>query len=539
MPVETPAVPVAVAPPRAGWLRRNRAPLAPLVPLVGLWAALRVMNKFEIGLEFLMAVMMAFQFAVMLSVLFWAGWFLFASGFAARTKAAVAGFVVLAIGGLVAAIGTFEFDGQMSPKVRWRWEPTAEQLLETHLAAAPAPVGAADVTVGSTDSPYFRGPAGDGVTPGVTLADWAKTPPKELWKHPVGGGHAGVAVAGNAAVTLEQRGPNEVVVGYDRTTGNRRWEFAYPAEFTHTQPMGGGGPRTTPAIADGAVFTLGATGELVCLDGASGAKRWQVNVLANNGAKNLEWAMSGSPLVVGKLVVVNPGIDPDSNAGKAVAAYDRATGAKVWAAGTHMAGYASPVLAKLGGTEQVVIFDADGLGGYDPAAGTELWRHPWKSPMGMNSAQPVVVGADRVFISSEKGNGCAVVEVKLADGKWTTREVWKTLALAARYTTPVVVGGHAYGLTDGQMACIDLATGKRQWRDGNFGTGQILRAGDKLVVTAESGRVVLVAPDPTELKELGEVGVFKDRTWNMPALAGNQLFVRNHREMGVLELPKP
>jgi outer membrane protein assembly factor BamB len=495
------------------------------------------MVRFEVGLDYYFKAVLGFQFLCLLAVALLAVWFLFFSGYSLLLRGAGVAAALLLAGGFAGAVRKVEFDGQMNPRLHFRWEPSADELLARHLSGSEQ-VGGADLTVGPTDSPRFRGPAGDGTAPGVKLTDdWSANPPKELWRHPVGAGHAGVAVAGNSAVTVEQRGESEAVVCYDRATGKERWSFAYPAHFTQSEPMGGDGPRTTPTVADGDVYSLGATGDLVCLDGATGKPRWHRNVLADAGAVNAEWGLSGSPLVYKNLVIVNPGVNPSANAGKAVAAYDRATGNVAWANGKQPAAYASPQVVTLGGKEQVLVFDAAGLGAYDPADGAELWRHPWKTDMGMNSAQPVAVGTDRVFVSSEKSNGCALVEVKKEGDGWKSREVWRTRALNARFCGPVVRDGHLYALSDGRLTCVDLSNGKRAWSEGDYGNGQLVLAGDLLVITSERGRLALVAADPADYRELGSVPVFKDRTWNVPALAGRQVFVRNHREMACLELP--
>ncbi|OWK47172.1 PQQ-binding-like beta-propeller repeat protein [Fimbriiglobus ruber] len=531
----------ADAPAPRGWLRRYRVPIiAVMVPVIARLVML-FMERTEIGLEFYFGTLMAFQFLTMFSVLTLAVWFVFFSGFRFAVRAAGVLIAACAVAAAVGTIRKIEFDGKMNPTVRFKWEPTDEQILASHLSSAPAAQDGAVFTIGATDSPCYRGPSGNGLAPGVTLAgDWTATPPKELWRHPVGTGHAGIAVAGNSAVTIEQREGDEVVVCYDRATGRERWAYAYPARFSQSEPMGGDGPRTTPAIADGDVYSLGARGDLVCLDGSIGSPRWKVNVIADNGAAIIDWGVSASPVVVGGLVVVNPGIDPKQNANQAVAAYDRKSGKKVWANGSKPAAYASPQRVVFGGKEQVLVFDAAGLGGYDLADGAELWRHPWKTSMNMNSAQPVVVGPDRVFVSSELSNGGAVVEVRYDDAekKWQAREVWHTRALCARFACPVVHNGYIYGLSGGLLVCVDAKTGKQVWNDGKYGDGQIVLSGDYLVISAEKpGRVVLVAADPSEFRELGSMPVFKDRTWNVPALAGNQLFMRNHREMACLELP--
>ena len=531
---------VPTGPPRRSPFRRLRFPAAVIALVALAYTALFVMQRFEIGLEYLFDTMMGAQFLTFVAILALAAWFLFFSGLGRRVRLGGVLVVLLALGAAFATIRTIEFDGDFGMTARWRWEPTGDELLARHLAAATPAAGGVDLTVGPTDSPWFRGPASDGVAPGVTLADdWTAAPPKVAWKHPVGTGHAGIAVAGNSAVTIEQRDGNEVIVCYDRDTGSARWSLAYPARFDQSEPMGGDGPRTTPAIAHGMVYTLGATGELVCVDGSTGTKRWQVNILADNGAKNLEWGLSGSPVIWKDLVIVNPGIDPANTVRQAVAAYDRHSGKKAWASGSSQAGYASPQVVTLDGYEQVLVFDAAGLGGYEPATGEELWRHPWKTVMDMNSAQPIVTGRDRVFLSSEKSEGGATIEVKRTDGKWQTREVWRTRGLNARFCSPLFYKGHIFVLTDGRLTCVNADDGKRMWIEGNYGNGQLVRAGDLIVITSERGKVFLVAADTAEWRELDSVPVFTARTWNIPALAGNRLYLRNHSEIACLELPTP
>ncbi len=517
--------------PNSSWPRRLRVPLLAVAVPTSLWVLLRAMNRFQFALEHVMTVQTLFIFSVMLSVLTQAGWFLLSRWIPGRVKLAAVGLAVLCGAAVFWTVRTVEFDGEMAPHVRLRWEPTAEdKLAEFRKDATPA-ADAADLTVGPDDSPAFRGPAGDGVSSAKLADDWA-TPPRVVWRHPVGSGHAGVAVAGNSLLTLEQRGLEEAVVCYDRDTGRERWAFAQPAKFATSEPMGGDGPRTTPSVVDGLVYALGGAGDLVCLDGKTGAKKWGVNILADAGAVNLEWGMSGSPLVADGKVVVNPGVDPKSNQNRAVAAYDRYTGAKLWAAGGHPAGYASPLRADFNGVTQAVVFDAAGVGGYALADGKELWRQPWKTDMGMNSAQPVRVGPSRLFVGSELSLGGAVIDVA-----GSPTEVWKNRTLAARFTSPVFHDGHLYGLKAGRLVCVDAATGKKQWDDGNYGSGQLLLADGKLVITAEKGFIALVKADPAEYAELGRFAVFADRTWNVPALAGRRLYMRNHRELTCVELP--
>jgi outer membrane protein assembly factor BamB len=519
--------------PAPSWLRRIRLPLIAVAVPVALRLAVWAMDRFEVGIEHLMTVQTLFTFALMLAVLVVAVWFAFSRWIPVRLKLAVAGLAVLAVGFGAWAVRKVEFDGQMSPHFHYRWEPTAEEQLAAFRSESAPSAEAADLTVGPQDSPQYRGPAGDGTAPSKLADDWSKTPPKLVWKHPVGGGHAGIAVAGNSLVTLEQRGGDEAVVCYDRATGRERWAYTYPARFATSEPMGGDGPRTTPSVVDGLVYALGGAGDLVCLDGKTGTKKWAVNILADAGATNLEWGMSGSPLVTDGKVIVNPGVNPKDNKKQAVAAYDRYTGAKLWANGSSMAGYASPMRLAVGGEALAVVFDADGLGGYALADGGERFRVSWRTDLGMNSAQPVDLGGGRVFISSERSLGGAAV------GVVGQAFAWKNRALSARFCSPVLHAGHLFGLSQGRLVCLDAATGRQKWADGDYGNGQIVLADGKLVVTAERGFVALVKADPTDYAELGRFDVFADRTWNVPALAGHRLYMRNHREMACVELPGP
>jgi outer membrane protein assembly factor BamB len=483
--------------------------------------------------------MICFMLSILLAVLLLI-WFLFFSGLRRVTKLATLAVLVLAGGGFAACVEKWEFDASLRPIPTMKWGKTVEP-------ATPAPVDSSasvDLSeVPGRDFPRYRGFHGDGSVTGVALAtDWASRPPKELWRRPSKGGYAGAAVAGNVVVTLEQRGDQEAIVCYDRATGGERWGHAYPARFTHSETMGGDGPRSTPTISRGLVYAVGATGWLTCVDGRTGAKVWAVNILEDNQSKNVEWGLTGSPLVVGDRVIVNPGVDPKNNAGKGLAAYHRLTGAKLWAAGGHQAGYSSPQLARLGGVEQALIFDAGGLAGHDLESGKELWRFPFKSEMDMAIVQPVVLGDDRVYISSQPSAGGAMVRVTRQGDGWKAEPVWANRQLYAQFANPVLADGHIFGLTAGFLVCLDVETGQRRWRErgakGDFGAGQVLRAGDVLLLFTERGEVVLAAADPKQYREFARFRVLEHKkTWNTPTLAGNQLLVRNHLEMVCYELP--
>jgi outer membrane protein assembly factor BamB len=532
---------------RPSLLRRLRVPLIaftlPVLLLIGLIVIGRL-DPDDVAPEAMIALFMGFIVSTELAILVVAIWFLFFSGLRLSTKLVGVLLAVAVVTAIVETPRRWEFGGMMTPIPIFRWQPDLQAELSERLARvdhdAPA-LTAADLAVGPEDFPRYRGSRADGVAPATAVGvNWSATPPKEVWRVPVGWAYSGIAIAGNVAITLEQRGDEEAVLCYHRATGKELWAHVYPAKFTQTPPMGGPGPRSTPTICDGDVYCLGAKGHLVCLDGTTGKPRWpMIDVVTDNGATVVQWGMTSSPLIVGDKVVVNAGIDPDSNQHQAVAAYDRKTGKKVWAAGDHAAGYSSPMLATLDGMEQIVLFDVGGVAGIDPADGKELWRHPWKTWQDMNIVQPLILPGDRVFISSETLNGGALLEVKKSGTEWTVRPLWTNRNLAARFANPVFCAGHIFGLSNGRLVCLDAETGKRVWRsDEGFDSGQLLVCGTTLVVQAErTGEVVAVAAEPTEYRELGRTKVFRgSRTWNTPALAGGRLYLRNHEEMVCLDL---
>jgi outer membrane protein assembly factor BamB len=459
------------------------------------------------------------------------------SGLGRRVKLTLAAVALVAAGAAAAVTDSVVVNGYLRPVVRFRWQGKGQTLDAYRAQEGPGALPRIDLTVDLVhDFPRYRGVRGDGkvITPLPLSWDWDRRPPKLLWRRPVGGGFAGFAVAGNVAVTVEQRHAEEAVACYDRATGAERWVCAYEARFRHPT---GSGPRATPAIDGGEVFSLGATGVLVCLDGKSGRRKWSVDVVEDNGGRPQAWGAAGSPLVWGSQVIVNTGVLPAGDAGGALAAYRRSDGKRLWAAGTFAAGYSSPMKGRLAGREQVLLFDAGGLAGFDPETGEELWRHRWTTAQDMNITQPLLVGNDRVFIASERSNGGALLRVRRASDRWAVEEVWANRALCSKFSNPVVLGGAIYGLSYGTLVCLDQETGARRWRGREYGHGQVLAVGGAVLVMGERGELAAVAADSRRFRELARLRVFEGRTWNTPAVAGGQLFVRNDAEAACFELP--
>lgn len=427
------------------------------------------------------------------------------------------------------------------------FDGSADTVLERHRAAQGASGIVADLTAKPDDVPAYRGTARDGVMPPQRLVrDWS-TPPREVWRQPVGGGYAGFVIANGFLVTIEQRRDQEVVACYEAATGKEVWTRGWKTRFS--EALGGDGPRATPTIAHGDVFALGAKGRLVCLNGSDGAEKWSHDLLAGND--NLLWGMSGAPLVVDDLVIVNPGVQSSAAQGTALRAYNRKSGQLVWQAGNQPTGYCSPQLATLGGVKQVLIFDGHGLAGHELVGGKELWRTEWKTMQGINVAQPIVLGPDTVCIAAGYNVGGGVFKIAKNGEKWTATPVWKGKSSVMRWKFSSGVrrktdaGDFAFGLNDGHLECVDLKSGKAMWKDENrprvgegFGFGQIVLSDDLIVGITDKGELVLVEANPESFNELGRVMALPKgpKTWNIPLLAGGRVYVRNEEEMACYDL---
>jgi outer membrane protein assembly factor BamB len=394
-------------------------------------------------------------------------------------------------------------------------------------ALPPAPAGATP----RADWPGFRGPARDGVVPGVRIAtDWAKSPPVELWRRPIGPGWSSFAVRGDRIFTQEQRGEEEIVSCYNLTTGQPVWRHGDVARFWESN--GGAGPRATPTLSHGRVYTLGATGILNALDAGSGAVVWSRNAASDTGAQNPGWGFAGSPLVVGDVVIVA--------ASGRLAGYDVATGHPRWVGPTGGAGYSSPHLVTIDGVVQILLLRGARSTSVAPADGTLLWEHV--AQPGVSIVQPALVADGDVLIAigdSMGGQGIRRIAVARGPAGWTVEERWTSRGLKPYFNDFVVHEGHAFGFDGSILASIDLADGQRKWKGGRYGNGQMILLPDQdlLLVLSEEGELALVGAAPDRHTELARFKAIEGKTWNHPVLAGDVLLVRNGEEMAAFRVP--
>ncbi len=476
-------------------------------------------------------------------------WFLRESGHSLSLKRVVGYGLLLAVASVAAVFRIERVSGDLVPELRLRWMPARDRLLPTVKAAASAAATAAWAST-PDDFPRFLGPQGSSAIEGPAIdPDWSARPPQELWRTRIGAGWSGFAIAGEHAVTLEQRGEEEVVSCRSLADGSLAWAVAVRGR--HETVLGGVGPRSTPTIRDGIVYTSGATGWLHAIDGATGTVVWKKDILSDLGLDRdahtaaVSWGRAGSPLVTAGLVIVpggGPFLRPDGpRSAASLVAYDRADGTRRWTAGGEQISYVTPQLASVGGREVVLTVNESHVAAYDPSTGEELWGFDWPGHSNSDAtcSQPHVLDGERIFISKGYGIGAGVFAIdESSPAAVVVRPIWlQASLLKTKFTNVVIHGGHAYGLSDGILECVRLDDGTRRWKGGRYGQGQVLRVGELLVVQAEDGDVVLVACQPEKRQELARLPALSGQTWNNPAVSGDRLLVRNAEEAACFRLP--
>jgi outer membrane protein assembly factor BamB len=463
-------------------------------------------------------------------------WVLLLSRMRWKIRWLLLGSVVGCIGLIAVMFRIHGVTGDLVPVLKFRWSRPPPHPASTSVGQTtdvlPSRVDASAAKL--TDHfQQFLGPLRNATLPeGPKLArDWTADPPQKLWRQRIGAGWSGFAIEGDRAVTLEQHDENELVVCYQLLTGRVLWTHGDKARYFTT--IGGEGPRTTPSIDGDGVVTLGATGILNCLKLATGEVLWSKDIIADNQSHLPDWGVAGSPLVHGDLVIVNPG----GMNNRSLVAYRLSNGVFAWGGGDDAASYSSPCSATLGDVPQVLIFNQHAVFGHDMATGTVLWEHQWDSKQ-PHVALPVALSGDRVLVSSGYGVGSELLQItRDKTGKFAVNRLWKTNRLKAKFNNLVTRDGYVYGLDDGILACLDLATGDLKWKEGRYGHGQFILVRELLLITAENGEVVLVDPVPNERRELAKFRALNGKTWNPPALVGNLLLVRNDQEAACYRLP--
>jgi outer membrane protein assembly factor BamB len=427
-----------------------------------------------------------------------------------------------------------DLGGDLTALTEWRWKAApaaAEQAVAAHAdikgtATLPAEVGPGDWT-------SFRGPNRDGHAAGISFStDWAATPPKELWRRPVGAGHSSISVAGDYLFTQEQAGDVELVSCYSAKTGDAVWTVS--VKTRHEDTMGGVGPRATPTYGRGKVYAQSTGGLFQCLDASNGELVWSKEMTTTEDPNPPQYGFASSPLMMGDVVVQYA-----TGAGRSdMAAFKADTGEEVWSTAKGTGGYGSPHLVELAGAKQLMLWNSVGLQAFDPANGNKLWEHVFEKKQFPRCVQPIHAGEGRFVLGANMDFGTRMVTSTQGAGGWEVKENWTNDKHRPYFNDNVAHKGALYGFDGNRLCCLDLATGETKWQGDRCG-GQVmaLPAMDLVLVLTEKGAVSLVKTDPAAYTEVASFKAITGKTWNHPVIANGKLYVRNSEEMACFELP--
>lgn len=417
--------------------------------------------------------------------------------------------------------GDFDLD------LAWRWAKTSEEKFLLANEQQGLKTNRIAVLDSVAEWPGFRGPERNGIVMGVEIeSDWSAFPPKELWRRPVGPGCSSFAVSGDYFFTQEQLGDDEMVTCYEITTGEPVWSYLYKARFWDSHA--GAGPRSTPTLSNGRVYTMGATGILNVLHAEDGAVVWSRNAVEDTDLEHSGWGYASSPLVVDDVVIV-------AVVGKLMA-YDIGNGDLVWSGPDGGDGYSSPHLMTIDGITQVILLSGDGVTSIAPSDGILLWQYSYES--GSRIVQPAITSGGDLLISKGDASGISRIAVTNQTGEWKVTERWTSSQLKPNFNDLVVHKGFVYGYTGLSLTCIDAASGERMWRGSRYGGQLILLADqDLLLVLTEKGELVEVEATPEKFSELARIPAVSGKTWNHPVMVDDVLLIRNTEEMVAYRLP--
>lgn len=386
------------------------------------------------------------------------------------------------------------------------------------------------------DWPQFLGPKRDSTTKEI-VKPWTGEP-KVLWKKPVGDAHASPVIADGMVYAFYQpKDENaDALAAYDAKTGELKWGKGYERE-AYTPPFGKG-PRGTPAIADGKVYTLGSTGILAAWDAKTGKVLWKVETLKQFKTKNLFFGVSTSPTVVGDTVVVMVG-----GKGQGIIGFDVANGEVKWKTTDDAASYSTPLVHGEGSRQKLVFLTGANLVGLD-AKGTKEWSYSFKDLLNESSTAPVM--ADGLLIGSSVTAGSVALRLTEKEGTIVPEKAWSKPKLTCYFSTPVAVGKHLFMINGAAtltnptvtLRCVETATGEVKWQKEKVGRyhAALIRTGDdKLLMLDDNGYLTLMEANEKEYKELARSKVC-GVTWAHPAIVDGVVYLRDEKNLIALDL---
>lgn len=383
------------------------------------------------------------------------------------------------------------------------------------------------------DWPQWRGPDRTGVSQEKgLLKQWPASGPGKNWSiSNLGEGYGSLAIQGDRIFVQGTNRNASVVFSLNRADGKMVWSAALGPKVDEGR---GNGPRSTPTIDGDRIYVLTENGDLACLRGRDGSRVWSKNILREFGGDNPHWLISESPLIDGNRVIVSPG-----GKGAGIVALDKMTGKTVWTSSelNDGAGYASCIIADVGGVKTIMNFTSRAAVGVRASDGKLMWRYDRAANNTANCTTPVYLN-NKVFFSSAYGTGAALLDLTPQGGEVKAREVYFTRDMQNHHGGVVLVNGYIYGFSNSILTCIEFATGKKMWSDRSVGKGALTYADGMLFLMGENNLVGLAEATPSGYKEKGRFSIADQGkpSWAHPVVAGGKLYIRNQGELAVYDV---
>jgi outer membrane protein assembly factor BamB len=418
--------------------------------------------------------------------------------------------------------------------------------LVASLAASAAPAQSAG------DWPQWGGPTRDfKVAAGHLATTWPASGPREIWSRALGEGYSAIAADGTALFTqyrppkgvvgtivgrLTGSAATEAVAALDSATGRTLWEHVYDAPApTGLDLSEGPGPHATPLVVGDLVYAAGATGKLHALDKRTGRVVWAHDLWQELKGKVQGRGYSCSPLAYGGNVIVTVG-----GAGQTLAAFDLRTGRLAWKNGPLDPAPSSPLVITVNGQDQIALFHAEGIAGFDPRNGELLWNHAHRTNWGLNITTPVWGPDNLLFISSAYGSGSRVLQLVQAGGKTTVKELWASNRMRIHFGDAIRIGDYVYGSSGdfgpAVFTAVNARTGDIAWQSRDVARASSVYGDGKFVILDEEGTLYLATVTPQGLQVHARAQVLSGRAWTVPTLVGTRLYLRDRTTVKALDL---
>ncbi|GJM25260.1 MAG: polyvinylalcohol dehydrogenase [Phycisphaerae bacterium] len=416
---------------------------------------------------------------------------------------------------------------------RMNWKTISGSLCLAFAATTALPTFA-----GSPDWPQWGGPSRDFKVAAPKLADsWPESGPTVKWRRPLGEGYSAIAAKGGDLYTMYRKDGKDVVVALSADTGKTKWEYAYDAPpHEGSTDRFGTGPNATPLVLDDRVITLGFTGIMQCVDRAAGKPIWSHDLVKEYGGSVLKFGSSASPLLYKGNVIALVGGEKNG-----IMAFNPKDGAIAWKSEPYDVSYASPIVINVDGQDQIVFFSSSDVMGVDAANGKFLWSYPCSNQY-KNNATDAIWGEDNLlWAATQLDGGARVLRLSQKNGKTSVEKVWESDKIKVFHWNAVRVKDHIYASIGGKVtlvSAVNVKTGEVAWKERGFHKANCIYADDKLIFVDENGVLAMAKVSPKGMEILGKTELLEKVAWTVPTLVGDQLYVRDTKEIVALDLGK-